>query len=284
MPKEHRIGMLWVEGPLSYLEQLCIVSFLDAGQSVRLYTYDNVINIPEGVEVCDAQSILPASDFVVHERTGSPAPQSDKFRYRLLAAEKDLIWADTDAYCLKPFGTHNGHYYGYLEGHVATGVLALPQDSEALNILLEYTEDPYSIPPWLPPRLRRPIEEKIAQNESINIPESIWGVWGPSAFTWALRKTGEIEHAFPEHVFYPINFTRRRSMARPNANLDRFIKPDTASIHFYGRRMRDILRKRYGGLPEPESLVGRLLTKHKIDPAHAPLQDKRAKQSASSDV
>jgi len=151
MAREYQIGMLWVDGPLSFLEQLCIKSYLDAGQSVRLYTYGNVTRIPEGVEVRDAREVLPDSEFITHGRTGSPAPQSDKFRYRMLAQEPDLIWADTDAYCIKPFTTENGHYYGYLEGEVAIGVLGFPQDSETLGKLIEFTNDPYLIPPWMPP-------------------------------------------------------------------------------------------------------------------------------------
>jgi hypothetical protein len=276
--------MLWVDGPLSYLEQLCMVSFIEVGHQVRLYTYDNVTNIPDGVEVCDARSILPASDFVIHERTGSPAPQSDVFRYRLLAAEKGIIWADTDAYCLKPFEPRDGHYYGHLEGEVATGVLAIPPDSEALRMLLDYTKDPYSIPPWLPPRLRQPIEERQARNERVNLPETLWGVWGPSAFTWMLQQTGEIDHALPEHVFYPVSFKRRRAMARPHADVDQFMRPDTVSIHFYGRRMRAMLCNKYGGSPDPDSLVGRLVKKHGIDPEAAPIIRKVVQEPEESDA
>ncbi|WP_254428572.1 hypothetical protein [Ruegeria atlantica] len=272
MAREYQIGMLWVEGPLSFLEQLCIKSYLDAGQSVRLYTYDNVTNIPDGVEHRDAREVLPDSEFVTHGRTGSPAPHSDKFRYRLLAQEADLIWADTDAYCLKPFSTPNGHYYGRLEGEVATGVLALPQDSDTLGKLIELTNDPYFIPPWLPPRHRKPLEESLQNGAPVNVPEVFWGVWGPRAFTWALKQTGEIKYALPEHVFYPLNFTRRRALARPNARIDHYMKEDTVSIHLYGRRMRAIMRTKYGGRPDPNSLVGKLVERHGIDPLAAPIR------------
>ncbi|WP_254445027.1 hypothetical protein [Ruegeria atlantica] len=271
MAREYQIGMLWVEGPLSFLEQLCIKSYLDAGQNVRLYTYDSVTNIPDGVEQRDAREVLPDSEFITHGRTGSPAPHSDKFRYRMLAQEPDLIWADTDAYCLRPFTTPNGHYYGYLEGEVAIGVLALPQDSETLAKLIEFTNDPYRIPPWLPPRHRKPLEEAQRDGAPVNVAETLWGVWGPKAMTWALRQTGEIKYALPEHVFYPLNYTRRRALARPGANLDRFFKEDTVSIHLYGRRMRAIMQNKYDGKPDPDSLVGKLVEKHGIDPLAAPI-------------
>lgn len=271
MAREYQIGMLWVDGPLSFLEQLCIKSYLDVGQHVRLYTYGTVTGIPEGVEQRDAREVLPDSEFITHGRTGSPAPHSDKFRYRMLAQEPDLIWADTDAYCLRPFTTENGHYYGYLEGEVAIGVLALPQDSETLGKLIEFTNDPYLIPPWLPPRHRKPLEAARQNGEPVNVPETLWGVWGPSALTWALRQTGEIKYALPEHVFYPLNYTRRRALARPGAKIEHFFKDDTVSIHLYGRRMRAIMRNKYDGQPDPDSLIGRLVEKHGIDPLAAPI-------------
>ncbi|NVO57978.1 hypothetical protein HW561_19450 [Rhodobacteraceae bacterium B1Z28] len=263
--------MLWVDGPLSFLEQLCIKSYLDVGQAVRLYTYGNVTNIPDGVEQRDAREVLPDTEFVTHDRTGSPAPHSDKFRYRMLAQETGLIWADTDAYCIKPFTTPNGHYYGYLQSEVAIGVLGLPSDCETLGLLIEYTEDPFLIPPWLPARHKALLLEAQEAGNRQNVPETIWGVWGPQAFAWALHQTGEIKYALPEHIFYPISYTRRRAMARPNANVQPYIKDDTVSIHFYGRRMRAFIGNRFNGIPDPDSLIGRLVSKHGIDPHAAPL-------------
>ncbi len=280
---EYQIGMLWVEGPLSFLEQLCIKSYLDVGQSVRLYTYDNVTNIPEGVEHRDAREVLPDVEFITHGKTGSPAPHSDKFRYRMLAQESDLIWADTDAYCIKPFTTENGHYYGYLQGEVAIGVLGLPQDSETLGKLIEVTNDPYFIPPWLPPRHRKPLEQALLDGNPVNVPEVFWGVWGPKAFAWALHQTGEIRYTLPEHVFYPFSYSRRRALARPGVAASRFLKDDTVSIHFYGRRMRSILLNKYGGQPDPDSLIGRLIAKHGIDPLAAPIRPRETSETARAE-
>ncbi|WP_234899541.1 hypothetical protein [Ruegeria lacuscaerulensis] len=270
---EFQIGMLWVDGPLSYLEQLCIKSFLDVGQPVRLYTYGTVSNVPDGVEQRDAREVLQDSEFVTHGRTGSPAPHADKFRYRMLAQEADLIWADTDAYCIKPFETETGHYYAYLEGTMGIGVLKLPPDSEALALLNEFTQDPFRIPPWLPKRHRQTLQAALDSGSPINVPEEYWGAWGPGAVLWALHTSGEIRYALPEHVFYPVNFTRRRALARPDVDLSPYLKDDTVSIHFYGRRMRSILRNRFGGVPDPNSLVGQLVEKHGIDPAAAPILD-----------
>ena len=272
MPNDYQIGMLWVDGPLSFLEQLCMVSFMHAGQGVRLYVYGDVTNIPSGVEVRDAREILPDEDFVIHTRTGSPAPHSDKFRYRMLAQEPDLIWADTDAYCLQPFVPVNGHFHGWITNNVvASGVLKLPSDSPTLNDLIKYTEDPYAIPPWLVNRHKQAAIEARDSGSPINVGELLWGIWGPDALTWLLHHNNEVHHAMKPHVLYPIPYQNRRVMARSGGKAGNFLKPDSVSIHFYGRRMRSFLREKFEGIPPIDSLIGQLANKHDIDPAAAPV-------------
>ena len=97
-------------------------------------------NVPEGVELADAADILPLTGFLRHERTGSPALHSDLFRYHMLAKLDRTIWADTDAYCVKPFATPTGHFHAWeSETGINGGVLGLPRDSETLAGLLDFT-------------------------------------------------------------------------------------------------------------------------------------------------
>ena len=266
---------MWVEGPLSFLEQLCIVSFLDAGQHVKLYTYKDVSNVPDGVEICDAQIILPSEEFVTHTRTGSVAPHADKFRYRMLAQEPDLIWADTDAYCVKPFTTDNDHFHGWLgDNEINNGVLRLPTDSPVLLDLIAHTEDPYSIPPWLPRWMQRKLQKYKDAGEPKHAGEMPWGVWGPRALTWLLLQHDEAQYSLPKHALYPVPYRNRRKLARPNRSVDAYLHEDTFSIHFYGRRMRAFLLQEYDGIPDPDSYLGQLVMKHKIDPVAAPIRPK----------
>ncbi len=69
-------------------------------------------------------------------------------------------------------------------------------------------------------------------------------------------------------------------MARPNRDLSGQIRDDTFSIHFYGRRMRAFLLEIYDGIPPEESLIGRLVKKHGIDPCAAPIQAKKTNPNA----
>ncbi|MEM6408750.1 MAG: hypothetical protein AAF700_10060 [Pseudomonadota bacterium] len=272
MAKDYAIAQLWIGGALTYMEQLCAVSFRDAGHHVKMYTYGDVANIPDGIEICDAAEIMPLGTVIAHERTGSPAPQADKWRYALLAKTDDQIWADTDAYCVKRFTTQTGHFHGWESAHhINNGVLGLPSDSETLAQLIAFTSDEYAIPDWFKPELRAEMERKKAEGNPVHVGAQSWGVWGPQALTHFLHKTGEQKYAMPIEALFPISFKKRRMMLKPNADLSQYITGNTLSIHFWGRRMRMRIIEREGGEPPKDSLIGKLLTKHGIVPSDAPM-------------
>jgi hypothetical protein len=277
MATEYRIGALWIGGDLSYLEQLCLKSFVDAGHHVTLYTYEGVTNAPEGVELADAGAILPLTGFLRHGRTGSPALHSDLFRYHMLAKCDRTIWADTDAYCVRPFTTPNGHFHAWeSETGVNGGVLGLPQDSATLAALLEFTADEYAIPPWYGPAYVAELEAARDAGRPVPAGEMPWGVWGPHALTHFLKETGEIRFSMPRVALYPFAYEDRRLMLKPGVDVSHYVTDETFSIHFYGRRMRARILSHEGGVPRPRSLIGQLLRKHKIDPSAAPLRPRAA--------
>jgi len=285
MGQEYQVGALWIGGSLSYLEQLCLKSFVDAGQHIKLYTYEGVTNAPEGVELADANDILPQTGFLRHERTGSPALHSDVFRYHMLARNDRMIWADTDAYCVKPFTTPNGHFYAWESADgLNGGVLGLPQDSETLRALLDFTTDAFAIPEWYDEPYRAKLRALRDAGTPLHVSEQPWGVWGPHAITHFLKKTGEVRFALPQIALYPFHYKDRNLMLRPGIDASQFVTDETFSIHFYGRRMRGrILAKEAGGIPRPRSLIGQLLKKHQIDPKAAPLKGKPDPEDLAED-
>lgn len=270
-----QIGMLWIGGDLSFLEQLCIQSFLDAGHPVRLYSYEPVGNAPAGVVHADAAAVLPAEGFLRHGRTGSPALHSDRFRYLMLAREDRIIWADTDAYCLRPFETQTGHFHAWeSDTGVNGGVLGLPKDSATLARLVDFTADPYAIPTWYGDDYRRELEARRDAGDPVHAGAMPWGVWGPHALTHFLKETGEIRYAMPRPTLYPFAYEERRLMLRPGLDPTPWLGPEVFSIHFYGRRMRARIVSANDGVPKPRSLIGQLLRKHGIDPLAAPIPAK----------
>jgi len=269
VPKtDYQIAALWMEGSLGFLEQLCLKSFIAAGQHVKLYHYGPLENVPEGVELADANEVLSRDNFLTHGRTGSPALHSDLFRYYLLKKNDRTIWADTDAYCVKKFETQNGHFHGWeSEDGINGGVLGLPQDSETLRELLEFTSDEYAIPPWFSKAKQAELQALKEKDEAVHVSLLEWGIWGPRAITWFLKKTGEIKYSSPRHMLYPLPFHHAGWPLNPRHTnkVKAFIKEDTVSVHLWGRRIRNVAAK-YNGRPEQGSYIHELLEKHDVDP------------------
>lgn len=266
-----RIGTLWIGPALSWLEQLCLASFVDHGHEVTVFGYAPIGNLPAGVRFERAEAILPGEQIIRHEKTGSPAYHADIFRLRMIR-DTGMVWADTDAYCLSPWpAPATGHFHGWISDArplVNNGVLGLPPDSATLAAMLHFTADPYPVPPWLDDAKRAELEALKAAGRPMHVSRMPWGVFGPEALTHFLTETGEIVHAFPGHVLYPVPFARTGVVLRPNrrAEAEAMLAPDTLSIHFWGRRFRTIVG-RLGGVPPEGSLVDHLLKRHRIDPA-----------------
>lgn len=285
MKQEYEIGMLWVEGRMSYVEVLCARSFADAGHHVKLYHYGDIPNAPDCVEMVDGNTILDSGDFITHSKTGSLALFSDVFRYHLLRKCDRMIWADLDAYCVRAFQPTDGHFYGWASDDLINGgVLGLPQDSDALGQLLEMTEDVYGIPEWYTDAEKARLSGLRDAGTPVHVGELPWGVWGPHALTHFLQKTGEAKYALPVAGLYPVGFRERRKIMRGwgRARVEGLIGPETYSVHFWGRRVREALVS-LGGLPEPDSYLEGLLKKHEIDVTAAPVwsRDEVAQESAA---
>ena len=101
MPRE-LIQSLWVGRQLSAMERLSIASFLHHGHDYHLFTYDEVVGLPDGAVREDARAILPESSIFQYREFASYAGFSNFFRYRLLL-EHGGWWVDTDVVCLRPF-------------------------------------------------------------------------------------------------------------------------------------------------------------------------------------
>jgi len=264
------IGTLWIGPELGWMEQLCLKSFVDHGHKVILYTYDTVKGVPEGVQMANASDVLPSDKIIRHARTGSPAYHADVFRLHMLQ-QTDYIWADTDAFCCQPWDIKRGkHFHGWISDNkpmVNNGVLRLPKTSKTLKEMLKFTSDEYPIPPWYSAEKQQHLRDLKEAGNGVHVSLLPWGVWGPDALTWFLKATGEIEHSQPGHVIYPVPFSIAGVVLNPNRfnKAKNLIRDDTLSIHFWGRRFRNIAAK-YDGVPHKDSYVAMLCKRHNINP------------------
>jgi hypothetical protein len=68
MTRTRDVGTLWIGGSLSWMEQLCLKSFVDQGQKITLFSYETIPNVPQGVIQRDGRDILDTEDFIKYEK------------------------------------------------------------------------------------------------------------------------------------------------------------------------------------------------------------------------
>jgi hypothetical protein len=186
------IQMLWVEGPLSALERLSIVSFMRFGHAVHLYVYGQVDAVPEGVTVLDGRSILPEARICRYGPSAGPGEGSlalfaNLFRYALLE-QRGGIWSDCDMVCLKPLEDVIAADYVIATEYRDSGRQAL----RANNCLLKVpAKSPF-------------IAECNAIAMSADVEKSVWGELGPSMLTAMVRKHGLERVVAPPWQFSPL--------------------------------------------------------------------------------
>ena len=227
---------LWIGDRLSLIERACLRSMLSAGHEVDLYCYAPVREVPSGVRVIDAATILPA-EAVIRHRSGSVALFSDRFRFELQRRGKGL-WVDLDVYMLGPvacpaertlFGWQNYATLG-------AGILHLPSDSPVIAPVLELFERPY-VPDWLRLSDRVRAYWRAKRGGAVELADLPWGVAGPLALTGLARRFGLLGHAQPRDVFYPYHWEEAEWIFDPRQSLDRYMTPRTRALHLYNHKI-----------------------------------------------
>jgi hypothetical protein len=179
-------GSFWY-GPLNPFAYACLASFPQLGESVRLFTYDQNVELPRGVIRVDARTICPdeslISRFIANGKP-SIATFADMFRYRMMR-QTGCCWIDTDMLCLsRPAFENDGFVFCRQADAVGTSlvnnaVLRLPPSHPALAEL-----------------------ERVAE-AAIDVDQR-WGAIGPFLLTPILAKYNLTRHALDSHVCYPI--------------------------------------------------------------------------------
>ena len=100
------ICTFWYGPSLREVDQICLASMVMTGQRVKLFAYAPIENVPAGVELHDAHTILPERAFKRLDpgfptlRSSTTIVQfSDIFRIMLMK-HKQGVWLDTDVFLL----------------------------------------------------------------------------------------------------------------------------------------------------------------------------------------
>ena len=174
------VASLWIGGPLSLLDQFCMLSYVKHGYEVTLFHYFPLENVPDGIKTADAREIYADDDILIH-RNGSPVMHADIFRLNLMN-KTDMIWVDTDQLCLKPFDAEERHIISYFDdSNLANSVLRLPKNSPALDYMMEFVEDRYPVPPWVRRSVRIALNTSKREGKPIHITEQkVYHLWTES--------------------------------------------------------------------------------------------------------
>ncbi|MBZ4022361.1 hypothetical protein CKO11_07815 [Rhodobacter sp. TJ_12] len=276
MAREREVGTLWIGGALSWMEQLCLKSFVDAGQKITLFAYEDIPNVPEGVILRDGREIIDTDDFIKYEKKNSYALFADWFRLHMIAQNPGMIWVDTDVYCHRPMDYDSDYVMGYElpdSDRVNNAVLGLPADSELLHAMLEFTADRYAIPPFLRRGLREDYAAAAAAGTPVHVSQQPWGVWGPSMVTHFVRAYGLGDKVQPMEAFYPVPFPERLRMIRKAIKVEERLTEATTALHLWASNKRE-LGIRYNGLPPEGSYLAKLLRQHELRPEFAPIRSR----------
>ncbi len=279
-----RLATLWIGKRLSFLELVCLKSMHNIGQTPILYRYEPIENEPDFVEVRDAREIYPIDEMILDtgkNHLEDPRILSDVFRIKLLK-RTPYIWVDTDAYALREHKSINGYFFASrrmgMSNSIPNGVLRLPSDSKALNLLDSFVSSAGSIPPWWSDEIVKQYLDKYPDVSFKTLP---LGVTGPEALGYFLKLTGENMQALAFGTLYPIRARDKKSFLISPRKFGPESFPQSYSIHLYASGIRRRLM-RSTGIPKKGSFLDHLCEITEVDATKHPIMHHHKNSSYSN--
>jgi len=254
-------------GPLSWLEALCITSFVRHGHRVLVYSYDAIEGLPDGAAWRDAAEVLPRERLVFYKGKGTPGVFSDHFRYAVMR-EALGVYADLDIYCVRPIEGPPDYLFAWERpGSVNGAVLHIPADAPLLDDLMSIFEREKRplFEPHLPPMRRFEVAIRRLVGDRVTPEHMQYGATGPMALTHYVAKHGLTGKVRSSATFYPVPYEGIPALMQPGSSLDEAITPETLGIHLWRSQLTD--RGRAGlPLPAPGSALAALCAAEGLDP------------------
>jgi hypothetical protein len=174
----------WAGRIMPALDKACLASFIDAGYSVTVYSFDTVEGLPPGIRLADAGEIVRTESVSAFIYDGKPnlSHFSDYFRYRLFALT-DQTWIDTDMLLLRPITAD------------LTGDLFAKETSSGIcgAIMRIGRDNPH-------------LAELVRRTEQLMGSELVWGATGPRLLTQVIGRTVVLQHAHAPETFFPVHY------------------------------------------------------------------------------
>lgn len=211
------VQTLWIDKVLGEHQKYCLQSFIDKGHDVHLYSYNFVENLPDGVNLKDANSILDSS-LVFKDRYKSYATFSDWFRIKLLY-DVGGWWVDSDVLCIKPFNvewpfvfaTEIEKNLGNEITHICNCVIKMPKGNEMGKAILSR------------------IDNCLLSKEPIDIR---WTEIGAKYMAREIAERNLLDYIVSPEVFCPYDYSSFQSVFRKE---DIVLSDDTYGIHLWNK-------------------------------------------------
>jgi hypothetical protein len=232
-------------GELTWLERMCIASFVEKGHALALYTYDDVV-LPAGAERRDASAVIPRDQMFFYKGDRTPAVFADLFRLELMRREAG-IWADCDVLCVKPLAGLPEYVFGIEDGtRINNAVFRCPAKSELLSHLLA-TFEPGAVPPGMPWWRRAEVMVLRALGAELPAHQMQFGATGPWPLNYWVTTLGLSHYAQAKPVFYALDYGTAYVLLDPGSTLD--VPSETLAVHLWHSALTERGR---GTIPAPQ--------------------------------
>jgi hypothetical protein len=215
-------NFFWHGAKLRLYERACLTSFINAGLSVHIYTFNDALEVPPGAKRLDAKTFGrqdEVSAFTQGGKSSSIAAFTDLFRYRLLKSETGW-WFDTDVFCLasaEAFRAVETRSRGLLVGEESPG---------KFNGAVLYVSDS---------SIAGELEQRAAKKGNV----FRWGAIGPRLITEFVREHPARSTILPSEVFYPLHYGEIDLAFRPERTTECFERTkQSLSLHLWNEILR----------------------------------------------
>lgn len=255
------LNSLWIGDSLHPIHRLCLSSALHNGHRVRLFAYGPLQGVPDGVELVNAEEVLPQSAMFFHGKTGSPAPFADRFRIKLIGMGFGA-WIDTDVLFVKPLRAETQNIFGWEdEKLVGNAILGIDPESALFATVSKFINEDFLTPPWWNGYQNAVLKLRNALGLRKHVGAMPYGTTGPDMLTWALRKHNQLHLAKPRETYYALPYSQKTAVFKRNGWLPLSDLPGgVTAIHLWFQGLRGGLsRKATAQLDVPDVEPGSLL-------------------------
>jgi len=240
------ICTFWFGDNLRFIDRVCLASQVMSGQRVKLYSHKPVKNVPAGVELCDAEPILPLATlkrldptFPDFKPSRTIVQLSDFFRIMLMKYQQG-VWLDTDVYLIKPFVPDKGEIWLARENRQRLGVSALylPPDNPIIAEFDNYLDNILNranpVPPWLGFKKRCLVPSLLRLKGKPVTPNRLGiTIFGNDGISRLAKKHKFFNQAKPKNHFYYWTGHKAERIFDPDYGLEPLECPELIGFHVH---------------------------------------------------